>query len=123
MTKSQGRTKGQSPEVVIHLKELSEEEDTLRDSIESRCTNLAEEFPEISRFEISVHEDGVSFSVNGHATGKNTDVATHASASEIAPAVDAVLDKVKRQMRRAHDKRIFSQRRDAQRRPPKRESS
>jgi ribosome-associated translation inhibitor RaiA len=39
------------------------------------------------------------------------------------PAVDAVLDKVKRQLRKAHDKRIFAQRRDAQRHPPKRSAS
>jgi ribosome-associated translation inhibitor RaiA len=112
----------QSLDVVIHLKDLTLEDDH-RESIERRCRQLADEFPEVDRIEISVHEDGAGIQVQGHATGKNTDAATHADASEVVPAVDAVLDKVKRQLRRAHDKRIFAQRRDAQRNPPKRNTS
>lgn len=122
MTKSQGRPADQRPDVVIHLKELSEDDESLRELIEQRCDQLAEEFREITRVEVSVHEDGAEFAVSGHATGKSTDIATHATASEIAPAVDAVLAKVQRQLRRAHDKRIFSQRREAQRDPPKRKN-
>lgn len=112
----------QSLDVVIHLKDLTIE-DQHRESIERRCEHVAAEFPEVDRVEISVHEDGAGFEVQGHATGKNTDSAAHASASEVVPAVDAVLDKLKRHLRKAHDKRIFAQRRDAQRRPPKRSAS
>jgi len=108
------------PEVVIHLREV-EVEDRLGDSIEKRCQALSEEFHEVHRFEISIAQDGNSgIEVRGHATGKHTDVATHATASEPAPAVDRVLDRIERQLRAQHDKRIFAQRRDAQRHPPKR---
>jgi len=109
----------QSLDVVIHLKDLTIE-DQQRESIERRCEHLADEFSELDRIEIFVHEDGADFEVQGHATGKNTDSSAHATASEVVPAVDAVLDKLKRHLRKAHDKRIFAQRRDAQRRPPKR---
>lgn len=108
------------PEVVVHLKEV-EVEQRLGESIEKRCQALSQEFHEVRRFEISIAQDGnAGIEVRGHATGKNTDVATHATASEPGPAVDRVLDRIERQLRAHHDKRIFAQRRDAQRHPPKR---
>jgi ribosomal subunit interface protein len=116
------KSMSQSLDVVIHLKDLVIE-DHHRESIERRCEHLAEEFPEVDRVEISVHEDGADFQVHGHATGKNTDTAAHDQANEVVPAVDSVLDKLKRHLRKAHDKRIFAQRRDAQRHPPKRSAS
>jgi ribosomal subunit interface protein len=108
-----------TPQIVIQTKDVTLDE-RARDAIERRCQHLAEEFPELLRIEIHVEPDGVGFAVHGHATGKNTDVATHASATEAAPATDMVLEKIARQLRRNHDKRIFSQRRDAQKDPPKR---
>ena len=108
------------PAVVVHLKEV-EVEDRLSELLERRCHALAEDFPEVRRFEITIAQDGnLGIEVRGHATGKNTDVATHAAASEAGPAVDRVLDRIARQLRANHDKRIFAQRRDAQRHPPKR---
>ncbi len=105
--------------VVIHFKDLSTDE-ALRESLEARCLQLAEEFLEIDRIEISLSGDGAGFAANGHATGRHTDIATHAGASEMGPAADRVLDRIQRQLRRSHDKRIFAQRREAQRDPPKR---
>ena len=108
------------PAVVVHLKEV-EVEDRLSELLERRCHALAEDFPEVRRFEITIAQDGnLGIEVRGHATGKHTDVATHAAASEAGPAVDRVLDRIARQLRANHDKRIFAQRRDAQRHPPKR---
>ena len=109
------------PSVVIHFKDISTDED-LREALEGRCRRLSDEFHEIDRFEIGLTEDGPGYSAHGHATGKGTDVATHAHASELGPAAYQVLDKVERQLRRMHDKRIFSQRREAQRDPPKRKT-
>ena len=109
----------QKPIVLIHFKDLAHDEE-LRESLEARCQHLGEEFHETSRFELTFSEDGDSFLAHGHVTGKNTDVATHASASQMGPAADQLLDKVEKQLRRAHDKRIFSHRRDAQKDPPKR---
>ncbi len=108
-----------NPSVVIHVKEV-EEDEPLREFIERKGEDLGNEFREVSKIEISLAPNGVGFVANGHVTGKRTDIATHAEASEPAPAVDSVFDKVERQLRKLHDKRIFAQRREAQRAPPKR---
>jgi len=108
-----------NPSVVIHFKEV-EQDEPLRESIQKKSEHLADEFREVSKIEISLAPNGAGFIVNGHVTGKATDVATHVEASELAPAVDSVFDKVERQLRKTHDKRIFTQRREAQRAPAKR---
>jgi len=63
----------------------------------------------------------VGFEAHGHVTGKGIDIATQAAASELGPAADLVFNKAERQVRKIHDKRIFSQRRGARRDPPKRQ--
>ena len=108
-----------NPSVVIHFKEV-EQDEPLRESIQKKSQHLASEFHEVSKIEISLAPNGVGFIANGHVTGKGTDIATQVEASELAPAVDSVFNKVERQLRKLHDKRIFAQRREAQRAPPKR---
>ncbi len=108
-----------NPSVVIHFKEV-EQDEPLRESIERQSEALGDEFHEVSNIEISLAPNGAGFIANGHVTGQGTDVATHVEASKLAPAVDSVFDKVERQLRKLHDKRIFSQRREAQRAPAKR---
>lgn len=115
----------ESPTVIVHARDIDlepEVDERVRSSIERRCSALAEEFHEVTRFEFTLTEAGAGYEVHGHATGKNTDVATQADASEPGPAADLVLDRIAKQLRRNHDKRIFAQRRDAQRDPPKRRS-
>jgi ribosomal subunit interface protein len=111
-----------SPSVVLHFRDL-EIDEMVRDSVQRRCDHLADEFHEVSRFELTITENGTGFIVHGHATGKNTDVATHAEAEAARAASDQVLDKIEKQLRRVHDKRIFTRRREAQRDPPKRRES
>ncbi len=108
-----------NPSVVIHFREV-EQDEPLRELIEKKGEHLGNEFREVSKIEISLAKNGVGFIANGHVTGKGTDIATHAKASKLAPAVASVFDKVERQLRKLHDKRIFAQRREAQRAPPKR---
>jgi len=110
-----------SPSVVLHFRDLDIDE-TVRDLVHRRCDHLADEFHEVSRFELTISENGACFIVHGHATGKHTDVATHAEAEAARAASDQVLDKIERQLRRVHDKRIFARRREAQRDPPKRKN-
>ena len=104
--------------VVIHFRDLNESHQ-LREVIEKRCAHLHDEFHEVSRFEITLKEDGVGYVAQGHVTGKGTNVGTHVAAKGLAPAADRLLDKIERHLRRNHDKRIFGQRRNAQRDPPK----
>jgi len=108
-----------NPSVVIHFREV-EQDEPLREFIEKKGEHLGNEFHEVSKIEISLAPNGAGFIANGHVTGKGIDIATHAEASELSPAVDSVFDKVGRQLRKIHDKRIFAKRREAQRAPPKR---
>jgi ribosomal subunit interface protein len=110
------------PTVVMTFKDLPADEH-LRDAIEKRCAHLADEFREVSRFEITLAEDGGGYTVHGHVTGKGGDLGAQAGATQLAPAADRLLDKVERQLRKFHDKRIFTQRREAQRDPPKKKNA
>jgi ribosome-associated translation inhibitor RaiA len=110
----------QTAPVVIHFRDLHGTHH-LRQQIEKRCAHLHDEFHEVSRFEITVQEDGkTGFVATGHVTGKGTDVGTHVAAREMEPAADQLLDKIERHLRRVHDKRIYGQRRGARRDPAKR---
>ena len=106
------------PPVVIHFKDVPNSE-KVREAMETRCAHLASEFGEVTRFELSFSPNGADVEAHGHATGKNTNVATQASGKNLRAAGDQVLEKIERQLRKIHDKRIFSQRREAQRDPPK----
>jgi ribosome-associated translation inhibitor RaiA len=99
--------------VVITFKDMPNDE-TLRSSLEARCQEFAEEFPETTRFEITVSPDGNGHNAHGHVTGDHTEVALHAEAIEPGHAADRLLDKLIRQLRRVHEKRIFGHRREAQ---------
>jgi ribosomal subunit interface protein len=110
------------PTVVTTFKDL-ETDERVRETIEKRCTQLAEEFPEVNRFDIKLAGDGSGYAVNGHVTGKGRDVGAQAEASQLAPAADRLLEKLERQLRKFHDKQIFAQRREAQRDPPKKKVS
>jgi ribosome-associated translation inhibitor RaiA len=100
--------------VVVHFKDV-EHTDELRETIEKRCQHLAEEFSETTRFEVSLSQDGKEITAHTRASGKNTDVAAHASAPEERQAADAALHRLERELRSRHDKRIFSPRREAKR--------
>jgi len=110
------------PPVVVHFKEVPSSE-KVREAIESRCDQLTAEFEEVTRFEISLSPHGNDIEAHGHATGKKTNVATQATGKNLRAAADQVLDKIEKQLRKTHDKRIFSQRREAQKNPPKRVAS
>ena len=109
------------PAVVTTFKDIPSDE-RVREVIEKRCHVLAQEFHELSRVEITLSEVGNGFSGHAHVTGKGRDVGAQAEASELLPAADRLLDRMERQLRKLHDKRIFGQRREAQRDPPKKKA-
>jgi len=112
----------EGPPVVVHFREIPNSE-RVRRSIEARCQHLASEFEEVTRFEITCTPLGTEVAAQGRATGKNTDVATQVSGKNLRAAADQVIEKIERQLRKIHDKRIFAQRREAQRNPAKRIAS
>ena len=107
------------PPVVVHFKEVPNSV-KVRESIESRCDQIGTEFAEVTRFEVSLEPHGEDIEAHGHVTGRKTNVATQATGKNLRAAADQMLDKIERQLRKSHDKRIFSQRRSAQRHPAKR---
>ena len=109
----------ESPTVVVHVRDVTVK-DSVRKAIDKHCGRLVEEFREAKKFEITISGDGLGFEIHGRVTGKNTEIDTQAAASEPGPAADQLFDKIERQLRKLHDKRIFSQRRLAQKDPPKR---
>jgi ribosomal subunit interface protein len=100
--------------VVVSFKDIAHDDPT-QAAIQRRCEALAAEFQEVTRFEITLLQDGVGFAGHGHVTGKGEDVGAQAHAKELLPAAEGLLDKLERQLRKHHDKRIFAQRREAQR--------
>ncbi len=100
--------------VIVHFKDLKHN-DELNEAIETRCQRLADEFSETTRFEVSLAVDHNEITAHTRASGKNTDVAAHASAPEGRQAADAALDRLERELRSRHDKRIFAPRREAKR--------
>ncbi len=106
-------------QVELHLKD-TELSDNARKRLEARCQAVVDEFPEITRLQVSLAPDGIGHTASAHATGKNTEAATHATEEEATQAADQALHKLEHQLRRVHDKRIFGRRRDARQHAPKR---
>jgi ribosome-associated translation inhibitor RaiA len=101
--------------VAVHFKDMSVIE-TVRELVERRCAELAEEFPELTHVHVTLTPDGRGHHASLHATGRSTEIASHAQAREPGHAAHQVLDTVRHQLRRIHDKRRFSQRRRARHR-------
>jgi ribosome-associated translation inhibitor RaiA len=106
--------------IAVHFKDMPVDDD-VRDAIELRCRALADEFPEVTHVEVTLTPDGVGHHASGRVTGKKTELATHALETEPGHAADRLLDTLRHQLRRSHDKRIFARRRAAQRENPKRQ--
>jgi ribosome-associated translation inhibitor RaiA len=104
--------------IAVSFKDMPIDEE-LRSRVEERCRTLSGEFPEVTHLEVTLAQDGAGHSASGHASGKSTRLATHAAANEATHAADQLLDTLRHQLRKAHDKRIFAQRREAQKNNPK----
>ena len=100
--------------VIVHFRGL-DRIDELSEALERRCQHLAAEFSETQRFEISLSPDNNEIRANARVTGKSTSISAHATAPHEKPAADAALDRLERELRNRHDKRIFIPRRAARR--------
>jgi ribosome-associated translation inhibitor RaiA len=104
--------------VAISFKDL-EHDDEVRERAEQRCRALAEEFPEPTHIELTLAPDGTGYSAHAHVTGR-AELAASAEAQELALAADRALERLGRALRRVHDKRVFTRRREAMKQNPKR---
>ncbi len=88
--------------------------DAIREECERLHQALREEFPEISKVEVNLKQEGVQFHATVHVTGKDMDLASHSDTTDLHDTVVEAFDRAKRQLRKHHDKQIFARRRDAQ---------
>ncbi len=86
----------------------------VRSFVEERCEQLAEEFPEELRFEVTIIPEGDGFTAHGHVKGRDIDVAAnHDWEEEAGKAADQLIEKLHSQLRKNHDKKIFNARRSS----------
>jgi ribosomal subunit interface protein len=85
--------------------------DTLRTECEDRVRALQEEFPETTRFEVTVAHNGTEHEAHVHLTGKDVELAAHARGHDVRTSLEEALEKARRQLRKHHDKQIFARRR------------
>ncbi len=79
---------------------------------------LQDEFPEVSRFDVSVTHDGDDRKMHLHITGKDVDLAARGQSRDTREAVMQAFDRIRKQLRRRHDKQIFAHRRSVQKSKP-----
>ena len=102
--------------VAVHFKDMAVD-DVVRKAVEDRCADLADEFPELTHVDVTLSPDGGGHHARVRVTGKRTDLASHAQAPKPGHAAHKVLDQLRHQLRRVHEKHIFTQRRRARSSP------
>ena len=107
------------PTVTISFKDTPHS-DRIQEAVEQRCARMADEFPETTRFEVTMAPEGAGYTAHGHVTGRETEVAGHAEGEQPGEAADRLLDKLERALRKIHDKKLFKNRREAQKHETKR---
>ena len=110
----------ESPRIEVHWRNLRTDPKT-DEYLERRCLHMREEFPEADSFEISFQIEGQEIECHAHVDGKRTRLAAHSTGAQHSKqAAENALDKLEREMRKDHDKRIFGNRRKAQKSQPRR---
>ena len=109
------------PTVTVSFKDI-QHSDRVQEEVERRCGLLAVEFPETTKFEVTLAPEGSGYTAHAHVTGRHTNVTSHAPGSQLGEAADKMLDKLERALRKVHDKKIFKNRREAQKHDAKRQA-
>ena len=99
----------------VHFQDVPHS-DQLRRECEACVEDLKQEFPETSKYEITLTHTGDTHEVHVHVTGKDLEVASSGQAETLAESVTNALEKTRRQLRKHHDKVIFGRRREGPRR-------
>ena len=94
----------------LHFHGVSHD-DEIKQSCQRLADSLKEEFPETSKCEVTLTHVGDENELHLHVTGKDIDLAARAQAREVRDTVSEAFDRVRRQLRKHHDKQIFSRRR------------
>ena len=88
--------------------------DAVRIECEGLENSLREEFPETSKLTVTLKLENEVHEAHVHVTGKDIDFSSAAKNKALHEAVVEAFERVRRQLRKHHDKLIFSRRRNAQ---------
>ncbi|MCA9509523.1 MAG: HPF/RaiA family ribosome-associated protein [Myxococcota bacterium] len=102
----------QVPTLTIRFKDI-EHDAKVEELLEARLRHLAETFHEATHCELTLAVDALDVTAHALVRGRGIDLASHAAARDARAAGDAAIDKLERELRKVHDKRIFTQRRAA----------
>ncbi len=98
----------------IHFHGISHDDD-IKQSCQRLADSLQDEFPETSNFEVTLNHTGEEHESHMHVTGKELEIASSASGRELRNSIEEAFERVRRQLRKRHDKQIYTRRREAQR--------
>ena len=85
----------------------------LEEKCQSLSRQLSEEFPEALTFDVTQSQAGADQMTTVHVTGRDIDLASSSTAEHSRESVNDAFSKVRRQLRKHHDKQIFKSRRNA----------
>ena len=85
--------------------------DSLRDECEQLAAALEGEFPETEKFEVTISHARAGYKTHLHVVGKDVSVNATGHSRELSGTLAEAFDKAQRQLRRHHDKVIFTRRR------------
>jgi ribosomal subunit interface protein len=100
--------------VRIHFRDLPHS-NVIKEGCERLANSLKEEFPETSKFEVSMNHNGEQHETHVYVTGKDLEVASSANDHELQESIAEAFERVRRQLRKHHDKLIHTRRRGASR--------
>ena len=87
----------------------------IKQEFERLAATLREEFPEISKLKVSLNQSRAELETHLHVTGKDLELAAQANSHEPRISLQEAFERVRRQLRKHHDKVIYARRREAQR--------
>ncbi len=95
----------------IRFQDLPHSSDA-RSECETRVQGLQEQFPETTKYEITLRQNRTAHDVHVHVTGKDLELAASADHHGLREAIVEAFERLERQLRKRHDKQIFARRRD-----------
>ena len=98
----------------LHFRDMPHSE-RVRRICASQAQSLEHEFPETSKIELTLTQDGEEHEAHVHVTGKNLDVAASATGRVQRQTIDEALERARKQIRKHHDKQIMCRRREGHR--------
>ncbi len=97
--------------VRIQFREELPRSNAVREQCEQAASALQDEFPEVTSFDFKVAQDGERHEVHVHVVGRQIDCVASAKHRDVRDALHEAVERARKQLRKHHDKQIFSRRR------------